>query len=169
MHFFNIILGLIMLIFGRKLFWLFVGIVGFLAGMKFAGMLFADQSPWMLILGGLAAGVIGALLAAFFQRLAFALGGFFGGAYFALIVAQPLGIAEHSMLLAVVGGGIGAIVAILLMDWAIIVISCLVGAGTIVPQLGFRQSKSAIIFVVLVIIGIFVQEKLMERTREHKE
>jgi hypothetical protein len=166
MHFLIIVLGLIVLVFGRKIFWLSVAIVGFLVGMEFTGMLLVDQPTWVLLVGGLVAGLIGALLAVFFQRLTFALAGFFGGAYLALIVAQPLGINDHGILVPIVGGAIGAIVAAVLMDWAIIVLSCLVGAGAIVTQLTLRPAKGAIVFVALVIIGILIQAKLMERSKE---
>jgi hypothetical protein len=162
MKFLMIVLGLIMLVFGRKLFWLFVAIVGFLVGMEFTKLLLADQPIWVQLLGGLVAGLLGALLAIFVQRIAFILAGFFAGAYFALLLAHPLGVAGASLILAVACGVIGAIVVALLMDWAIIVLSCLVGAGAIVSQLRLRDTNTAIIFFVLVIIGIFVQAKLME-------
>lgn len=166
MKFLMIVMGLIMLVFGRRLFWLFVAIVGFLVGMEFTKLLLVDQPLGVQLLGGLAAGLIGALLAVFFQRVAFVLAGFFAGAYFAILLAHPLGIAGTGLILPVVGGVIGAIVAALLMDWAIIVLSCLVGAGAIVSQLRLRDTKTAIIFFVLVIIGIFVQAKLMEHVEE---
>jgi len=162
MKFLMIVLGLIMLVFGRKLFWLFVAIVGFLVGMEITKLLLVDQPIWVQLLGGLVAGLLGALLAIFVQRFAFILGGFFAGAYFALLLAHPLGVAGASLILALAGGVIGAIVVALLMDWAIIVLSCLVGGGVIVSQLRLRDTKTAIIFFVLVIIGIFVQAKLTE-------
>ena len=166
MKFLMIILGLTMLVFGRKLFWLFVAIVGFLVGMEFTRMLLVDQPTWVTLLGGLAAGLIGALLVVFFQRVAFAFAGFFGGAYLALIVAQTFGVGGSSVLLSIVGGVIGAIVSAFLVDWAIIVLSCLVGAEAIVAQLKLSEAKSAIVFVVLVIIGIFVQARLWKRSKE---
>ena len=166
MKFLVIVLGLIMLIFGRKLFWLFVAIVGFLVGMEFIDLLLVDQSIWVKLLGGLGAGLLGALLAIFVQRVAFVLAGFFAGAYFALLLAHPLGIAGASLILAVAGGVVGAIVAALLMDWAIIALSCLAGAAAIVSRLGLRDVNMAIVFLVLVIIGILVQAKLMEQSKE---
>jgi hypothetical protein len=166
MKFLMIVLGLIMLVFGRRLFWLFVAVVGFLVGMEFTNILLVDQPLGVQLLGGLAAGLLGALLAVFFQRIAFVLAGFFAGAYFAILLAHPLGIAGTGLLLPVVGGVIGAVVAALLMDWAIIVLSCLVGAGAIVSHLGMRDVKTAIVFLVLVIIGTLVQAKLMEHAEE---
>jgi Domain of unknown function (DUF4203) len=166
MKFLIIVLGLIMLVFGRKLFWLFVAVVGFLVGMEFTNLLLVNQPLGVQLLGGLVAGLLGALLAIFVQRVAFILAGFFAGAYFALLLAHPLGVASASLLLAVVCGVIGAIAAALLMDWAIIVLSCLVGAGTVVSRLGLRDANSAIVFLVLVIIGILIQTKLMEQSKE---
>jgi membrane protein implicated in regulation of membrane protease activity len=52
------------------------------------------------------------------------------------------------------------------MNWAIIVFSSFVGAGAIVTQLPLGQKISAIVFVVLVIIGITVQARLMKRSRK---
>jgi len=166
MKFLVIILGLIMLVSGRKLFWLFVAIVGFLVGMEFTDLLLVDQPIWAKLLGGLGAGLLGALLAIFVQRVAFVVAGFFGGAYLALMLAHPLGVGGAGLLLPVAGGAIGAIVAALLMDWAIIVLSCLVGAGAIVSRLGLRDVNTAIVFLVLVIVGILVQSKLMEHAEE---
>jgi Domain of unknown function (DUF4203) len=166
MKFLLICLGLIMLVFGRRIFWLFVAVVGFLVGMEFTNLILVNQPQVVQILGGLAAGLIGALLAIFFQRIAFVLAGFFAGAYLAILLAHPLGLAGASLILAVVGGVIGAIVAAALMDWAIIVLSCLVGAGAIVSRMGLRDVKTAIVFLVLVIIGILIQAKLMEQSEE---
>lgn len=167
MKFLMIILGLVVLVFGRKIFWLSVAIVGFLVGMEFSGMLLADQPIWVTLLVGLGAGLIGALLAIFFQRLTFALAGFFGGAYLALMVAQRFDVHSHGILVPIVGGVIGAIIAALLMDWAIIVLSSLVGAGAVVSQLALRPANGAIVFVVLAIVGMLIQAKLMERSGEH--
>jgi hypothetical protein len=164
----NTILGLILLIFGRKLFWLFVGIGGFLLGMQFGGMVLSDQSQWIRLLISLGAGVFGALLAVVAQRVAFGLAGFYGGAYVALRVAQSLGAGGSGIIFFAVGGVLGAVFTILILDWAIIVLSCLVGAGAIVEALDLGQMMTIIIFMVLMIVGIGVQARLM-RPLEKKE
>jgi hypothetical protein len=166
MYFLKIALGLIVLLLGRKIFWLTVAIVGFLVGMEFTGMLLADQPTWVLLVVGLAAGLVGALLAVLVQRVAFGLAGFFAGAYLTVIVARSLVAGGTSIILPIVGGVVGTLVAVLLMDWAIIVLSCLVGAGAVVAQLPLSPQVSALVFAVLVIIGIVIQAKLMERSGE---
>ncbi len=166
MAIFNIVLGLILLIFGRKLFWLFVAIAGFLFGIQFSGLLFPDYPQWIRLLVALGAGLLGALLAVLVQRVAFALAGFYGGAYLALIVAQSLGAGRVSTPLFLVGGVVGALIAALIMDWAIIVISSLVGAGAVVEALAVGKSIGIMVFLVLATAGILVQARLLPQSKE---
>jgi hypothetical protein len=166
MPIFNVILGLILLVFGRKLFWLFVGIAGFLFCLQFGGLLLPDYPQWIRLLVALGAGLIGALLAVLVQRVAFALAGFYGGAYLALIIAQSLGTGRVSTPLFIVGGVVGALIAALITDWAIIVISSLVGAGAVVEALAVGRSVGIIVFLVLVTAGILVQARLLPQSKE---
>jgi hypothetical protein len=165
MQLFTVGLGLILLVFGRKLFWLCVALLGFFLGMEFAGVLFADQPQWVMLLIALGTGLVGALLAVLAERVAFALAGFYAGAYLALISAHSFGIASHSTLLFGAGGVIGAVLAALLMDWAIIVLSSLVGAGAIVDAAGMGQPTGVLVFMGLTVVGIVIQARLMTRPR----
>jgi MFS family permease len=166
MPIFNIILGLILLVFGRKLFWLFVAIAGFLFGIQFGGLLFPDYPQWMRLLVALGAGFLGAVLSVLVQRVAFALAGFYGGAYLTLIVVQSFGAGRVSTPLFVVGGVVGALIATLIMDWAIIVISSLVGAGAVVEGLALGQPIGIIVFLALGTAGILVQARLLPQPKE---
>jgi Domain of unknown function (DUF4203) len=162
---YNLFLGLILLVLGLKLFWLFVAIAGFLFGMQFGDLILPDQAHWIRLLIALGAGFLGALLAVLAQRVAFALAGFYGGSYLALILAQSFGAGGSSILLFVVAGVIGAVIATLIMDWAIIVISSLVGAGAMVEALALGQSIRIIVFMVLVVAGILVQARLLPQSK----
>ena len=51
-------------------------------------------------------------------------------------------------------------------DWAIIVISSLVGAGAIVEALALGQSIRIIVFLALVAAGILVQARLLPQGKE---
>lgn len=165
MQLFTLVLGFILLVLGRRLFWLFVALVGFLMGMEFTGVILGDQPKWVMLFIGLGTGLIGALLAVLIERLAFALAGFYAGAYLALIGAHSFGIGGNSLLLFAFGGLIGAILAALIMDWVIIVLSCLVGAGAVVIGLGLDPMMSLLVFVVLAGAGIFFQARGMARSR----
>ncbi len=161
----SIILGVILLVFGRKLFWLFISIVGFLFGMGFAGLVFPDQPQWIQVLFALGAGFFGALLAVLAQRVAFVLAGFYGGFHLALILSQSFASGRNSIVLFAVVGVIGAVFATLIMDWVIIVLSCLLGAGTIVEASGLGQEMRVIVFLLLVITGAFIQIRLLPHSK----
>ena len=75
----DFVTGALLLALGRKLFWLFVAIAGFYAGIEVVRVLLAGQPTWLMWVVGLGAGLIGALLTMLFQRVGFALGGFYAG------------------------------------------------------------------------------------------
>ena len=164
MHLVIILMGFSVLLFGRRLFWLFVAIAGFLVGIEFTRVFLADQPYWVMLLGGLSAGLLGALLAIFVERIAFAIAGFYAGAYLALILAHGFGAWGSSMHMFAFGGIIGAVFSLLFMDWAIILLSCLVGAGAIVSQLDLVKTISVIIFAALVAVGTLIQARSMEQS-----
>lgn len=154
-----VIAGSLLLLAGRRLFWLFIAIIGFLFGVELASELVASRPDWIVWVIGALAGVVGALVAIFFQRLAFALAGFYAGSYLAIIAAQSLGWPTPNLAVFFVGGVSGAVVAAIVMDWAIIVLSSLAGAGMIVEALGLAPLHRIILSVVLVALGIVVQSK----------
>jgi hypothetical protein len=157
----DIVAGAVLLLLGRKLFWLFVAIVGFYLGFEVARAFAAGQPAWFLWTIAIGAGVIGAVLAMLVQRVGFAVGGFYAGGYVALLAAERFAPGTIGMTAFVVGGVIGAVLAALLMDGAIIVLSCLVGAALIVPALGLQPLASALVYAGLVAVGIVVQAQLM--------
>ena len=158
-----IIAGVILLLFGRRLFWLFVGLAGFLFGLEIAPQLFHLDSTMMTFLVALLVGIVSAVLAIVLQRLAFALGGFFAGGYVGNILADQLQAGDSSMIWFVVGGVIGAVFAALLMDWAIIILSSLVGAIAIVDGLGMHGgSVGLILSLVLLLAGCIFQGRSYE-------
>src|SRR3954463_6112389 len=73
--------GAALLVAGRKLFWLFVGAVGFFACARLAqGFLGNEHQDWQLI-ACLVAGVFGAIFAVFVQKVAVGLAGAGMGVY----------------------------------------------------------------------------------------
>jgi len=154
-------LGLLLLVFGRKVFWLCVAVLGFFFGVTWAEALLVDQPTWLILLAGLGAGVLGGLLAILAQRLAFAFAGFSAGAYLALSAAGALGFGGHRTLWVVAGGVIGAVLATRIMDWAIIALTSLVGASAIVTAGGMGPTTTALSFLGLTVVGMVVQARLM--------
>jgi len=163
MALFNILVGAALLLFGRRLFWLFVAGVGFVVGAALATRWFGAGSDWMTLAIALAFGVISALLSVVLRRLVVALSGFLAGGYVLYRLALDL---QHEPLAGIaffLGGIVGAILVIALFDWALIVLSALTGATVIVQNLALDRSASALLFVVLLALGVAVQAKGLTR------
>jgi hypothetical protein len=159
--FFQIIAALLSLFLGRRLFWLFVGILGFLAGITFAAQVFSHQPQWVLLLISLGCGLIGIFLAIFLQRLAVVVAGFLAGGLFAASFVQSIGWNLAQPFPFLVGGLIGAILFSLLFDWALIFFSSMIGAMLIARALPVNPSVATAAFASLFLLGIFVQAKFL--------
>ena len=163
----NIFVGIILLALGRKLFWLFVGCIGFVAGYASVQQFGGVQSDLIIILIALFSGLVGALLAVFFQGVAIALAGFIAGGYISIIVTALMGFGGEQLLWVfyVMGGIIGAVLLFLIFDWALILISTLSGASLIVQTAEFGHYKETFLFIALVIIGMMFQTVLLRQDR----
>jgi len=163
----DLLAGAVLLLLGRKLFWLFVAVAGIYVGVEMAGALLAEQPAWIIWLVAIAAGLFGAILGMLFQRVGFALAGFYAGAYIALVMAERFAPGAMGVATFFIGGLAGAVVAALVTDWAIIVLSCLVGAALVVPFLGLGDAANLIVYVGLVALGIIVQAQFLGRGRHN--
>jgi hypothetical protein len=162
------LIGIVTLLFGRKLFWLCVAAVGFAAGVEIAPHLVHEPSPLLALTVALVLGLIGALLALFLQKIAIAVLGFLAGGKLAGAIAAAFFVhyAQYSTIIFVAGGVVGAILLLVLFDWALIVVSSLIGAHLIVFQgaITLPPSGSTILFIGLAIIGIMVQAASLRRS-----
>jgi Domain of unknown function (DUF4203) len=161
----SVLIGAIILFFGRRLFWLCVAAVGFAAGMQVAPHLMHEPTPVLQLSIAVVFGFIGALLALFLQKVAIAVAGFLAGGKLAmaLVAAFFAEGARYPGISFVVGGIIGAILLLALFDWALIVMSSLVGAYLIGQTIVLPATGATILFVVLVAVGIAVQAAAFRR------
>lgn len=157
MPYLNPVLGAFLLLFGRRLYWAFVAIAGFLVGAQLANTLVAVPSEGTRLVVALAGGLIGALLAMLAQRIAFMAGGLFAGAYLGLALAGELSVSGPPLLWLIGGGLLGAFAAAMLMDWAIVVLSSLAGAWAIVAAIGLEGVRAVWLLVVIAAIGVMFQ------------
>jgi hypothetical protein len=165
----GLVAGALLLIAGRRLFWLFVGLVGFFAGLRFVPTLFSGQPEWMQWLVAALFGLAGMFLAIVMQRFAVALAGFLVGGFlaadlFGAHIFEP-GLAE--VLIFVVGGIVVAAFSLWLFEGALIVLSSLVGAGLIVDALDISPGTSNLALLGLTVLGIAIQAGITARRRGH--
>lgn len=159
----NIILGLPLLIWGRKLFWLFVGTAGYILGFWLSQRYLNINIEWMQVLIGVALGLVGILLAIFVQKFAVTVTGFAAGVYLSLNAVSNLNIdaGPWNWFIYLIGGMIGSFLVIAIFEWALIMLTSLVGA-TLISQssfemIQFEMGPRSIIFIVLLVIGLIVQ------------
>jgi hypothetical protein len=161
------LIGAVILFFGRKLFWLCVAAVGFAAGVEIAPHLVHEPSPLLALAVALVLGLIGALLALFLQKVAVAVLGFLAGGKLAGAIAAAFFVhyAQYSTVIFLIGGVVGAILLLALFDWALIVVSSLIGAHLIQSAIVLPASGSTIVFIGLAVLGILVQAASLRRNR----
>lgn len=165
----NLILGIGLLLVGRKLFWLFVATAGFFAGVEIATR-FWQGSEALAIIAGIVVGVLFALLAMALKTLAISLAGFFLGGSALLSLASAFGIERGVFILYIIGGILGIIFISVFFDWALIIISSVAGASMIAQTLDMsRVLMSGVVFVVLLLIGIAVQSNDMSKNKRNHD
>ena len=155
----QIILGVATLLAGRKLFWLFVGVIGFAVGIGLATQFFSGESEIALLAIALVAGIIGSLLAVFLQRLAVGAAGFLAGGYItlSLISLLSLKLPMPSWIPFIIGGVLGAVLVAVMFDWALIILSSLLGADLLVQAMRAGQLLGIALFVILFLVGLGIQ------------
>lgn len=160
------VIGALVLLFGRKLFWLCVAAIGFAAGVEIAPQLVHEPSPLLALTVALVLGFVGALLALFLQRLAVAIAGFLAGGKLAVALAAAFFVShtQSYWVIFVIGGVFGAVLLLILFDWALIFISSLLGAYLICGAVTLPPAGGLLLFVGLVICGVLIQATSLRRT-----
>ena len=159
------VVGVLLLFLGRRLYWLFVGGIGFVVGFSLAAGLTHREPDGRALLIGLGAGLLGVLLALVLQRLAVVIAGFLAGAWLGVELMRAVGSAPAGTpwLPALAGGVVGAVLAAALFDAVLVVLSALVGAALLADFLGGRLAARGVVFLLLSVLGIAVQTRTRRR------
>jgi hypothetical protein len=168
----HLLLGIVLLLLGHRLFWFFVGVAGFLVGMEIAQRFVAGPQGMKLLIA-IAAGILCAVIAIFLKKAAIAIAGFIIGGYItiellrgsALFPKAFAGMQSTAFFVPyIIGGIIGAVLLFVLFDWGLIVLSSLSGASLIVHSMTFQSHALPLLFAVLVVIGILVQVQMKHKS-----
>jgi hypothetical protein len=163
----NVILGGALLVTGRKLFWLFVGALGFITGMQLTARFWHGPEGLAIILG-LVVGLVFAGLAVFLQTIAIAIAGFLAGGYILSMLVSMLGLQTTTLtwIVYIVGGILGVILVSYLFDWAVITLSSMAGASLVVQALLSGRAASGLVFTILFIAGIVIQGSMLRAEKK---
>ena len=166
MQVFQILAGLIVLLFGRPLYWALIAVLGFLIGFDLVQDLAISDSTLIRMLIAIGAGILAAGLAVAFQWLAFGLVGFLSGSYLVQAALERYDVPTDNQALWILAGGVvGAIIAMMLADWAVIVLSALAGAMMISDQLTVDHQTRLIVLLGLTIGGVAFQGNRLKREK----
>lgn len=155
--------GLVTLLYGKKLFWLFLFLAGFLVGFLLGPLLFPNMDLWHQLLIGLGIGVVMALLSKSAPVVITAIIAFFAGGSFMLQLVENLVPLNQffSVTIYIVAGILTVFLATKLFELSLTVISSLLGASTLArvihELLPMGNLVQAGLIIALAIVGILFQ------------
>jgi hypothetical protein len=155
-----ILLGIIVLTTGRKLYWLFVAVLGFVFGMYIARDIFQLNQDWMIQLIGLGTSVLTGIYGAFLRSKTIAVVSFIAGGYGASYVAGMLGYGSGELLfwiIFIVGGIFGLILLATSDEWALILLSSWAGATVVIKYTHPRLIIAVVVLLSLLLVGVLIQ------------
>lgn len=156
------LVGLGLLLAGRRLFWLFVGGAAFLVGFMLAQEYLPDQGENARLVLAVGIGLAGAALAYVAQKIALSLGGFLAGGFLgATLVRELLALAGPAPAVAfLVGGVVGLVLIHVIFDWALTLLSAVAGAYVIGQMLPLEGGAQLVVVAVLAALGVAVQKRM---------
>ncbi len=157
--------GILLLLLGRRMFWVFVAGTGFAVGVLLSVELLGGQSDWVMLVVVIGLGALGALVALMAQKVAVGIGGFLAGAYLGHALATALQFAMPIWVPVIVGGILGAILLAVLFDWALIALSSLLGAAVISKNVPLTDPWPALLFIGLLVVGLAIQSRQFRRMK----
>ena len=163
-----IVAGAIALLLGKQLFWLFAGIVGFALGWWLTGLVIAN--PLLHLLVGVVVGIILAALTRWMGKWAIRIVAAIAGFFILPSILGGLGMLGGigELVWAVIGAAIGFVFALFMADWALIILSSIIGAELIMrgASIVFESIGGPISppvrligLIVLVVIGMVFQSR----------
>jgi hypothetical protein len=163
----RLLVGLLLLVLGRRLYWLFVAGIGFLYGLELAPRLLPEQSETMIVIVALVLAIVGALVAVVATKVVLGMIGFVAAAESRCCCREP-GDRPWSRWRSIIAGVVGGLLLVL-FDWTLIVLSSLAGASLIVTSLErllqMPPIGGTVLVLVLAAVGALIQAGLWRRTR----
>ena len=155
------IAGIALLVAGRRLFWLAVGLLGFIAGYQAMERWGSGLPHSAAFVVAVAVGDIGMILAVVVQRVAVALAGFLLGVVLATFLLPLTGLALgpwHGLVVAA-AGLLMAFVALGIFSLALVVLTAGAGAAMLAEAIAAPPPWGVPLLVVLWVIGVVVQRR----------
>jgi hypothetical protein len=158
-------LGLGLVFFGKKLFWIFIGAAGFIFGFSVSQTLLESSPMWVYLAAGAICAGVAVMLIRLLKNIAFGLGGFAAGVYIGYGIQQvlELDLGWVSWVVIIVCGVIGAALMLKLFEMALIILTAGGGALLVTQSVPAVPPGSQILFLGLVLLGILSQSRRNQR------
>jgi len=158
-----LIAGLILLVAGRKAFWLFLGLAVFAIAVVFVQRYLPNLDDRTLLILSLVVGVIAAVASVAIAKALVWVGGFVCGGYIGVVAWQILvpAAAGFPWLAFAIGGVLGVLIAKFLFESLLVLGSSAVGAALLVHTIGVEGIPGLILLILLTVVGVVVQGKFL--------
>jgi hypothetical protein len=162
------VIGGILLFLGRELNFLFAAAMAALLGLRLTPLLPLSWPDWgqYAFMAGLA--IVAAVLVIVRERAGYFITGFLVGSYFLVEYYEP-GVLTLPVLPFLVGGVIGAVMIGLFTEWALMLVSCLVGAYFVTGMFTLSPTAEILIGSGLFIVGALTQVVLRQMQGSDEE
>jgi hypothetical protein len=148
--------GVAILFLGRELSFLVSGIMAMLIGLRLVPLLPAGWPAWADLAFILGLGALGVIITLLDKRAGYYVTGFLLGGYVFLEIYAPNSL-TIPLLPFIVGSVLGTLFVGILTDWAMIIVSCLVGTYLIYTVLPLYGSVKTLAAAGIFVIGAIVQ------------
>ena len=154
------VLAGILLFLGRELNFLLAAGMAALIGLRLTPLLPFQWPGWSdyAFIAGLA--LIAALVTIIRERFGYFLSGFLAGGYFLVEYYAP-GLLTLPLLPFIVGGVIGSLILGIFTEWALMIVTCLIGAYYVTGLLTLSPTAETLVGGGLFVVGTIVQALIM--------
>jgi len=154
------VIGGILLFLGRELNFLFAGAMAALIGLRLTPLLPPQWPQWSdyAFMGGLA--VVAAAITIINERVGYFLSGFLAGGLFLVEYFAP-GVLTLPLPLFIIGGVIGSLIIGIFTEWALMIVSCLIGAYYVTNLFTLSPTAQILVGSGLFIVGAVTQAIIM--------
>jgi len=150
----------VLLFLGRELNFLFAAAMAAFIGLRLTPMLPAQWPGWSDYAFMAVLAIVAAAVVLIHERVGYFLSGFLAGGYFLIEYYEP-GVLTVPLLPFLVGGVIGSLIIGVFTEWALLVVSCLMGAYYVMNLFTLSPIAEILVGSGLFIIGALTQVILM--------
>lgn len=155
------VIGGVFLFLGRELNFFFAAAMAALIGLRLTPLLAPQWPEWSDYAFMIGLALLAAVVSIRKERIGYYLSGFLVGGYFLVEYYEP-GVLTLPLLPFIVGGVIGSIIIGIFTEWALMIVSCLVGAYFLTGLFTLSPTAKLLVGGGLFVIGALTQVIMMQ-------